>query len=99
MSGSRRRYLVAYDIREPRRLRQVHSAMKGFGYPLQYSVFICDLDPSEKIQLREAVGDLINQHEDSVAIVDLGDPDRRGIECFEFMGVVSPLPKMGAQIV
>jgi len=99
MSGGRRRYLVAYDIREPRRLRQVHSAMKGFGYPLQYSVFLCDLDASEKILLRHAVGDLINHHEDSLAIVDLGDPGRRGIECFEFMGVVSPLPAMGSQIV
>ncbi len=99
MSGGRRRYLVAYDIREPRRLRQVHSAMKGFGYPLQYSVFVCDLDASEKILLCEAAGGLINHHEDSIAIIDLGDPGHRGIECFEFMGVVTPLPAMGSQIV
>jgi CRISPR-associated protein Cas2 len=99
MSGGRHRYLVAYDIREPRRLRQVHSAMKGFGYPLQYSVFVCDLDASEKLLLRQTVGDLINQRQDSVVVIDLGDPHRRGIECFEFMGVASPLPTTGAQIV
>ena len=48
---SRRRYVVAYDIREPKRLRQVHSAMKAFGYPLQYSVFVCDLDGMERVSV------------------------------------------------
>ena len=47
---SRRRFLVAYDIREAKRLRTVHTAMKAFGNPLQYSVFVCDLDPSEKVR-------------------------------------------------
>ena len=95
----RRRYLVAYDIREPKRLREVHSAMKGFGYPLQYSVFICDLDAIEKTSLRHVVGSLMNQGVDSVVLVDLGDPDTRGIDCFEFMGVGSPLPRGGPTIV
>lgn len=96
---SRRRYLVAYDIREPKRLRDVHKAMKGFGYPLQYSVFVCDLDAMEKISLRQRVGGLIRHNEDSVAIVDLGDPEARGVECFEFMGVPPPLPRSGPRIV
>lgn len=30
---ARKRYIVAYDIREPKRLRDVHAVMKGFGYP------------------------------------------------------------------
>lgn len=96
---SRRRYVVAYDIREPKRLREVHTAMKGFGYPLQYSVFICDLDAMEKIALREAMGGLIHHREDSLAIIDLGDARTRGMECFEFMGVAPPLPKQGSRIV
>jgi CRISPR-associated protein Cas2 len=96
---SRRRYLVAYDIRQPKRLREVHSAMKGFGYPLQYSVFICDLDAIEKINLRQVVGSRMNHSEDSVVLVDLGDPETRGIDCFEFMGVGPPLPRAGPTIV
>lgn len=96
---ARRRYLVAYDIRESKRLREVHKTMKGFGYPLQYSVFICDLDAIEKIGLRQAVGERMNQREDSVVLVDLGDPGSRGIECFEFMGVGPPLPRAGPTIV
>jgi CRISPR-associated protein Cas2 len=96
---SRRRYLVAYDIREPKRLKRTHAAMKGFGYPLQYSVFICDLSLSEKIMMREAVGEIMNQAVDSFAIVDLGDPEIRGVECFEFIGRMRPLPRGEARVV
>ena len=64
---SRRRYVVAYDIREPRRLRKVHSTMKAFGYALQYSVFVCDLDDMEKIRMREAVERVMHLREEQVA--------------------------------
>ncbi len=96
---ARRRYLVAYDIREPKRLREVHRTMKAFGYALQYSVFLCDLDASEKIRMRQAVGAIIHHNVDSVAIVDLGDAAQRGMECFEFMGAARPLPRGGPVIV
>lgn len=96
---SRRRYVVAYDIREPKRLRQVHSTMKGFGYPLQYSVFLCDLDAMEKIALRAAMGRIMQLREDSLAIIDLGDAKTRGVESIEFMGVASPLPVGGAKVI
>ncbi len=96
---SRRRYIVAYDIRDPKRLRKVHSTMKAFGYALQYSVFICDLDRSEKLRLREALDKVIHHTADSVVLVDLGDPHVRGVECFEFMAQVPLLPRSGARIV
>lgn len=96
---SRRRYLVAYDIREPKRLQRVHSAMKEFGYPLQYSVFVCDLDVGEKLRLRLVLGDLIHQGQDSVALVDLGETRARSTRRFEFMGVAPTLPQHGAHII
>ena len=73
--------------------------MKAFGYPMQYSVFICDLDDMEKYDLLEQIGGIINHDVDSIAILDLGDAERRGQECFEFMGRSHPLPKRGPQIV
>jgi CRISPR-associated protein Cas2 len=96
---ARRRFLVAYDIREPKRLRTVHAAMKGFGDPLQYSVFLCDLDATERILMRARLRELINEREDSVAIVDLGEALGRGMDCFEFLGVTLGLPKAGPRIV
>jgi hypothetical protein len=37
--------------------------------------------------------------EDSLTLIDLGDPASRGIECFEFLGIAAPLPKGGPRIV
>lgn len=96
---ARQRYLVAYDIRDQLRLRQVHATMKGYGFALQYSVFICDLDFVEKIGLRMDLGGIIHSGLDSVAIVNLGAPARRGESCFEFMGVHPTLPATGPTIV
>lgn len=96
---ARRRYLVAYDIRHPVRLRQVFKAMKGYGEPLQYSVFLCDLDGVEKPGMLLHLGTLIRHDEDSVAIVDLGEARERGSLCFEFMGTHRRLPGGGPLVV
>lgn len=95
----RRRYLVAYDIRDPTRLRAVFRAMKEYGEHLQYSVFICDLDGMEKPAMLLHLGNLIKHSEDSVVIVDLGVAQERGKLCFEFMGTHRPLPGGGSVIV
>ena len=97
----RTRYLVAYDIRDSRRLRDVHKGCKMFGEPLQYSVFICDLDQGEKVSMEITLGEALNHREDSVVIVNLGEPAGRGKECFEFLGVRahSMLPKSGPVIL
>lgn len=96
---ARRRYLVAYDIREDKRLRVVHKTMRGYGDPLQYSVFICDLDDMERVRMRSDLRSVMNEHADSIAIVDLGDPSGKGLECFEFLGPTMDLPDGGPHIV
>ena len=95
----RKRYLVAYDIREDKRLRRVHKTMKGYGWSLQYSVFICDLDAMELLALKADLGEIIHHALDSIAIVDLGPPDERGSACFQFMGVASRLPASGPVVI
>lgn len=71
MSGARHRLVVCYDVREPKRLRTVHKAMLGYGDPLQYSVFVCDLSRSEQLVMQGHLLRIVHA-EDSVAIVDLG---------------------------
>ena len=73
---ARRRYLVAYDISDPRRLRQVCKVMEEYGMRLQYSVFLCDLSEREHIQWLARVREEMNLHADSVVEVDLGDIGR-----------------------
>jgi CRISPR-associated protein Cas2 len=86
---ARRRFLIAYDICEPRRLRQVCKTMEEYGERLQYSMFVCDLSRSELVHARAQVERQMNLCEDSVVIVDLGDADSAR---FIFIGQRRPLP-------
>jgi CRISPR-associated protein Cas2 len=94
---ARRRYLVAYDIRDDRRLRTVATCVEGYGYRIQYSVFLCDLSEMEVIEMRGELEQLIKTTEDSVMIVDLGQPD--DTSKFVFIGPHSALPVSQAVIV
>lgn len=93
---SRRRYLLAYDIADPKRLRDTHSTAKRYGYPLQFSLFVCDLDAVELTKLRWDLGRVISQPVDRVAIIDLGDAAK---VTFEFLGVRPHIPGGSATIV
>ena len=96
--ADRTRYLLAYDVRHPRRLRRVHRLASDFGEPLQYSVFVCDLTGVELISLRQKLLEEIKTTEDSIGIFDLGAPATRGVECIEFLGIRRELPSDDAPI-
>lgn len=96
--AARTRYLVAYDVRDPRRLRRVHRAATDFGEPLQYSVFVCDLTAVELVALKRRLLAEIKATEDSIGIFDLGPPTGRGIRCIEFMGTRRDLPGGGPEV-
>ena len=66
---------------------------------MQFSVFVCDLDAVELLILKDQIGGIINHGEDSVAIIDLGAPEHRGGQCFEFMGTQIIFPTSGATII
>ncbi len=85
MAG-RTRHLLAYDIRDPRRLRRVHKVAKEFGYALQYSVFVCDLTMVELLALKTRLIAEANLSVDSIGFFDLGPAAGRGVECIEFLG-------------
>lgn len=96
--ADRIRYLVAYDIRHPRRLRRVHRVAMDHGEPLQYSIFVCDLTATELIALKRALLEEMKTTEDSISIFDLGAPAGRGVKCIQFLGVRRELPSDGPAI-
>ncbi len=71
-------YLVAYDIRSPRRLQQTRKVMLGFGDPVQLSVFRCELTAQERVELRRRLMRVIDASHDQVLFADLGPADGRG---------------------
>jgi CRISPR-associated protein Cas2 len=69
---SRHRFVVSYDVRDQVRLRRTHDTMLGYGDPIQYSVFLCELSPAERLLMEEALRRVVRLDEDSVLIIDLG---------------------------
>ncbi len=69
---ARIRYLVSYDICDPKRLRRVARALEGFGVRLQYSVFECPLDDMRLARLKAELHPLLKHDEDQVLFVSLG---------------------------
>lgn len=95
----RHRYVVCYDISEPKRLARAHKKMLGYGDPLQYSVFCCDLSDEEKLLMEAALLGVINQREDRVMLVNLGPVGGRGAQSIEFMGRYPELPERRSAVI
>ena len=72
---------------DPKRLQRVHKTMKGFGDPIHYSVFRCNLSPKGRVEMMAALTDLIKHDVDRIMIVDLGPLEGRVEERIEFLGV------------
>lgn len=79
-------YLVCYDIADDKRLRKVFKACRDFGEHLQFSIFECDLNPVELVEMEKKLGDLINHREDQVLFVSLGPTEGRGARVIRALG-------------
>ena len=80
-------YLVCYDIRDPKRLRRVFKAMRGFGDHLQLSVFRCELSPANKTRMLLALHPELKHDEDQVLVFRLGPLDGTYTVQVESLGV------------
>jgi CRISPR-associated protein Cas2 len=63
-------YLVTYDVREPKRLREVAKHLEGYGERLQFSVFRCRLTIRQLERLRWELTEKMAK-EDDLLIVGL----------------------------
>ena len=59
-------WLVAYDIRDPKRLGRVYRFLSKHAVPLQYSVFLADAGNERISELLDGVRDRIDPDEDDV---------------------------------
>ena len=82
----RNRFIVAYDVSDAKRLRRTFKKMNGFGEPVQYSVFACDLSRKERVLMEEALVEIINLKEDRVLIIDTGPVEGRSAEKLTTLG-------------
>lgn len=83
----RKSFLVCYDISDEKRLRKVFKTMRGYGDHLQYSIFECQLTPSDLVRLRAELREIIQHNEDQVLFVDLGPAEGRGDRVITALGL------------
>lgn len=67
----RRPYLVAYDIRAPRRWRRLFRGLKRVAIPIQYSLFYGEFTPSRLAAVVALVEEVIDPRADDVRIYPL----------------------------
>lgn len=84
---------------EPKRLADTYKKMNGYGTPVQYSVFMCDLNPKELILMKGDLTKLLNLKEDKVLIIDVGSVNGRGNNCITTIGEPLNTKKESAIIV
>ncbi len=85
---TRRHFLVSYDIASDKegdkRRSKIFDLLEGRGDHAQFSVFFCQLNPTELAVLRTDLTAVIHNTEDQILLVDLGpahNPLDGGIEC------------------
>ena len=81
---ARRRYLVTYDVAEDKRRTRIFETLRDCGDHAQYSVFFCELNPTELALLRIELREHLHEREDQILILDLGkaeNPLESGMEC------------------
>jgi CRISPR-associated protein Cas2 len=67
--------VVSYDIRDDKRRRKIMKAVEDFGTRIQYSVFECQLLPSEFKKLKKRLQPYVRDAQDSVRFYFIGADD------------------------
>jgi CRISPR-associated protein Cas2 len=87
-------YLVCYDIANDKRLHRVFKTCKNYGDHLQFSVFECDLNPTEFTRMQRELVEIILNTEDQVLFIALGPSEGRGDRVITALGM--PYVKLDA---
>ncbi len=88
----RRRYLISYDIADDKRRTSVFKQLEDYGDHVQFSVFICELNRQEHIELVAQLRAAIHNREDQVLILDMGPAEQPANRILESLGRVFEPP-------
>ena len=61
-------HLISYDIRDPKRLREVAKTLEGYGTRVQYSIFRCLLDQASLEKVHWELNQIMTDDDDLLVI-------------------------------
>lgn len=93
-----RDWIVTYDVSDDKRRAKVLKIMKGHGDHLQYSVFRCALDRTRLILLKQRLLDVINEWEDQVLFIHLGQVKDEPASKKRVQAIGLPLRRMSRSV-
>jgi CRISPR-associated protein Cas2 len=94
----RQAYIVSYDVCDPKRLRKVFKIMRGYGEHLQLSVFRCELNDRELVELKAKLTEVIHDNLDQVLFIDMGPAEGRAREAIRSLGKAYNPPERTALV-
>ena len=68
-------YLIAYDVRDPKRLRKLHYQLKKQALAMQYSVFLLKANDKHLASLLAIIHRIVNDDEDDVRLYAIFNPN------------------------
>ena len=74
MKKRQRWYVLAYDVRDPKRLRRTHAHIKKHGISLQKSVFLIHADSKALARLKAGVLARVDKNKDDVRLYPIRHP-------------------------
>jgi CRISPR-associated protein Cas2 len=89
-------FVLAYDVREPKRLKRLHYYLKKRGLPLQRSVFLLHKKPSELNRILQGVRQRTHKNEDDVRLYPVVSPNSiwaAGTQSSVLAGLYGPVEK------
>lgn len=69
MHENRRWRLICYDVRDPKRYRQLYKIVRSYATPVQYSIFRAHLDDLQTERLRWELAEVLDPA-DRLLIID-----------------------------
>ncbi|HXG30718.1 MAG TPA: CRISPR-associated endonuclease Cas2 [Thermodesulfobacteriota bacterium] len=66
-----KRLVAVYDIPDDRRRLKLFKTLEGYGIPVQFSVFECELSEEDFLIMKDKVERIIDKGEDSVVYYEI----------------------------
>ncbi|MEG4799839.1 CRISPR-associated endonuclease Cas2 [Microcoleus sp. ARI1-B5] len=64
-------FVVSYDVSDDKRRTKIHSILKSYGQWVQYSIFECELTPTQYAKLRSRLNRLLKCDRDNIRFYPL----------------------------